>query len=1003
MPDDGLTFEQATQLNAGKSSAPKSSSAAPKPDDDGGISFEDASAMHTEAPERKSLLEKIALLPHHALMGIGEVVDKAINPRNWAEAAKQTVKTVGAAGSELVNRPGEALSEVNRGAQREAALLPAQLLDLPIAGLDQAMQYFADAPARTGYPSQKLEEAITKDDPNILGKPREALTPGAQTFRDLGTNIVAGMPAGPSGLATSAAMTVPMDVAERTAPNDPAFPLLAGAGTASIPALARKVAGKIAPLASKLPAVSQEGIQAELGKAVNEQTGGQIAKTNTQVPGVALTTAQTDPRLKAMQDEAVKKDPKLAAALEQREKENIKGLRGAIETTGGKGSPDSARALAEEKLLSAEERANRRLLGVRGPALQSSMSDEAGNLLSAKMSAARTEAAKPWEALKAFGQDANIETKPLAETMKSWEKGLSESDRGDIKANAEFNRKLNLIRKFAGEPEEGVEIIRNGVVPPPQVKPEVNIFELQDVRSSLGSLARRLSSGMDPNMRLAKLASDAADRVGKYIDGFDFKDPRVGPVMKQARESWKAYADRYLNPLAARKALGHDARGEELVTPAELLGKFTLPGPKGRDAISDLMKMDNSPEMQELVASHLAADLEKVPKTTKATNDWLRSHTEALIALDKSGAPHTSLKINSQTSTSWFEKFRQIVDDRAAVEYLHKSPLGKVAELSPQRVASKILGSADPLDMATELRSQFLDGTREGRDAWRGMRRAYADELIHKVTNVAGDAIDADKLAGFVGRFGKLNDIMLSPGANKLIANIQDAARRIEATSGKIASIPVERTLMDYVVDGLVGGIAGYLTGGLSAVGGGVALGAGAVTDYTRAMLRSRSQAVLREALLDPDFAQALSTKATPKAYAALPSKQRALLDDLMRAVPGMVPMITRQEPKAPPEPTRKTIPQRQSDARPTKEIGGQKYALAAPKPTPAVVPKPEAAAAPTPKAAIAKAPVPAPVKEKLEVSKPTSSGRRSATVNGRKYTITPTKNGRYIVEIAEA
>lgn len=987
-----------------------------------------------EAPEVKAeptILERLAGAPERIGNAILHFLGQAVNPANLGatigEAVRMAPQVVEASAPDLSKTrtafgqplPVQALNivpdEAKQGAFNALATLPSALLvDLPEAGSrliadtllgpgtsDAAERASAKAAEEMGLPqlpkppgSQTVKALVESFAPNAFGKAEEELTPREKTERRIGEFGASAVPFGAKALMPSVAAAPMVRIAEEVAPEDPAWQLFAAATGAILPEVVARTKSTLGRIKSPLPAVTKKGAEARVGEKLLEATEGQPLATKTDLPpGYKPTTTETDARIRGVQTDALKNDKTLGAALQSRAEENIKALRGAVEETGGQGIPETARQFADDALLAAEERSRDALSALRGSTPQPVLADRAGTLLNEQLGKARAQANAPWEKLREIGAQASVDFVPLSKKIDAWLNSLTRSERQDIARNADITSKLNLIKQLAGESADDVQITRYGPDGQP-IAPAVdeipgwaNVFEMQDIRSGLGGLARRIGSGMDPDPNLARLANDAAKIVAEHMDGkgptgvgrLEFENKAIQPLFQEAREAWRAYTERFRDPLLARRVMGHDAQGADIVSPAGLLEKFDVTGPKGRDAMRTLMAMDDSLAMQETVASNFAAELQKLPTTAKAADKWLRDHTDALVEMDQAGAramAREAQRVAAETkkqaqalsaisgepivqfpqpvaSVSWFEKFRQIVDDRAAFEALQKSPLGLFAGVSPRTAVDNLFNHPDMLNAGRELRRQVLTQP-NGRQAWRGIQRAYADRMIEKITGTSGEVVSADKLSAFLGRYGELNDILLQSKGNKLLTAIQDAARRMETAAAKGGAVPENLRYLDYVADGIVTGGMTYTSGPLT----GVLSGAG--FHFIRDALRARSAAVMREALIDQSYGDLLMQRASAKAQKSLPRAKRPLFDDLMFAAPGIVAQEAAQAAR-----------RRAAPTGPVRLVPAAKQPPAKPKP-----------------------------ERQSQAPAPVQPNQRTAS-NGRRYIITPMPGGKFAVEVA--
>ena len=893
--------------------------------------------------------------------------------------------------------------ESAQGALNEALKLPSQIaIDLPNAVGSGVEQLLFGGP---GLTPEQLR--VAKDIPN----PSELLS-SESIQRALEFTGIGGKP--------ESQLTEPERL-QRQAGEFATSMLVPGGPNAEAANLGRQV---VAPIKSgvrkmgeALPPITQAQHDREVGRMVQSARAGKPAPESLPtIPNVDPTAVQQDERLRNLHNQALKTDPTYAEALKQRDIETQKSLRGAVSDLGGTGTASDLAVIAQKRAAEADAAANASILEIREPklggghglALQpEEISRQASMRLDQAFQSKQKYFQDQYRRLGELGSQADMDVRPLVKELEDWEKSLSDADKLTLAENPKIRQRLELLKGYAKTaPKSGPEIVRYDASGSPLAEaartPEsgfAKFEQLRGLRSQLKTMQRELGGGVQPSADAARLAGKIEERLSKFMDNYEFPDKNLQVTYKSLNSAYRDFAERYLHPLEARKALRAGKTGADIVSPEGFMKLFVEGGPEGAASVRTLMRMDGSYEMQELVAAHLAEDFQARVKTVADADKWLRQYGPTLREL---GNPTPGQASAAQVSGPWFRKFSEVRDRVAASEAIKNSQLGRLTSqlgqdaITPEALASSISKSSNPAAQIKELQTTiFESGGRkapESQAAWGGFQRAYADHILSQIAS--RDVVNSESVSKLLQKNTEAIREAFGDSGVELLQKVQKISRRLEDTRVRGTVEPVDKTFLDAMVDGIVGAGVASVSSGVT----GIAAGAG--THVARQALRKRATEVLRRALLDKNFADDLERAATPQEFNKIPSERRALLapfaQEAAKLGGRLAPLY---EPEKKPEPialpTPKPKPQktaatatspskvqiaatnRPADLRPS--VAPVKLASAQPAQSAA---KPQAVASATPAAAAA-----------------APSKRQIRNVGSNRWAITPTKNGRWIVE----
>jgi hypothetical protein len=951
MADQGLSLEEAYATKSPAPSPPTSPASAPSLEDDAGLSLE--SVYQAQKP---TIVQRLAGAPERILRAYGEFVDQFLTPSNWVDTARETANVIGQIPGALKPTPGDPMAgtliggipqEARQGAFNTAVTLPQMLaVDLPnaVAGgiNDLLLGSGSAAEARTaeqqaraevskalGFevpniapPSAEQTRALVESyAPDVFGKAEEELTPEEKLARRVGEFGAAGAIGGPTAVIPSMAAAIPTRVAEEVAPDSPAWQLVAGGAGAMVPELAARAVPATQRAVARIPSVTKSGAERQAAERLLERTGGQpVAATAPDVPGLRPTTAELEPRLRSTQAEAAKTDPLLRESLAAREAENIAAARTAMDELGGKGLPESGRTLAERTVAEADAAAEQGLLQLKGVHTQDEATRKAADLIDASVTRVKNDEKILWNQFREFGQAADVPTQPLKRQLINWVRKQPKAYHpAKIKDPLDYlpPEIAQTLRKF-GEKE--------------------SIVEIQELRPVLRELRDNARYGSSPDARSARIYGGLYDVVTDYLKkGVRFEDPRIRTAHEAAIAKTLERVDIFDIPKEMRRVTGTDSRGGDLVSPGATLKTFVKKGPEGRDSIAQLLRADPSPDMRQFVMEYIAAEM---PPAAFKARQYVQQYEPLL----------------KEMGGGVYNRFIDVVERKAATEALRDSPLGRLAGVTPEGAMQKLLREPDPVGTAKALFRQVI-GTPGGKDALRGLKRAYADDLMRRVTDATDQIISPDKLAAALNLRPELTETVLGKRAVKTLRDIEAALRRTkEASAAKIIPVEKNQSFIDLIVHAAGAGAGGYFG---SLEGGIAGLAASAGVTRLRDIVHTNAQTALREMLLDPAVAEAAMRRASERNLTAVPRHARKLFEEILRATPGMAVQATR--PATQPATDAIVIPRVEEPAEPSA--------------------------------------IPVPATERRSDA---ATNSRTAQAN-RRFLITPKPNGQFLVEIAQA
>lgn len=895
-------------------------------------------------------------------------------------------------------QPGNALPgtmiprESAQGALNEALKLPSQIaIDLPNAVGSGVEQLLFGGPALTPEqlrvskdipnPSELLSsEAIQRvlEATGIGGKPESQLNEPERLQRQAGefaTSML--VPGGPDADMTRSVLA----------------PIKSG----------------IRKIGDGLPPITQAQHDREVGRMIQASRAGKPApEALPSIPNVDPTAVQQDERLRNLHNQALKTDPTYAEALKQRDIETQKSLRGAVSDLGGTGTASDLAVIAQKRAAEADAAANASILEIREPklggehglALQpEEVSRQASARLGRDFQSKQKYFQDQYRRLGELGAQADMNVRPLVKELEDWEKSLSDADKLTLAENPKIRQRLELLKGYAKTaPKSGPEIVRYDASGSPLAEaartPEsgfAKFEQLRGLRSQLKTMQRELGGGVQPSADAARLAGKIEERLSKFMDNYEFPDKQLQVTYKSLNSAYREFAERYLHPLESRKALRTGKTGADIVSPEGFMKLFVEGGPEGAASVRTLMRMDGSHEMQELVASHLAEDFQARVKTVADADKWLRQYGPTLREL---GNPTPGQASSAQISGPWFRKFSEVRDRVAAAEAIKNSQLGRLTAqlgqdaITPEALASSISKSSNPAAQIKELQTTIFESggrtTPESQAAWSGFQRAYADHILSQITS--REVVNSESVSKLLQKNAEALRVAFGDSGVELLQKVQKIARRLEDTRVRGTVEPVDKTFLDAMVDGIVGASVASVSSGVT----GIVAGAG--THVARQALRKRATEALRRALLDKNFADDLERAATPEEFNKIPTARRALLapfaQEAAKLGGRLAPLY---EPERKPEPIALPTPKPKPQKTAASAVSPSKVQTAATnRPAemrPSVAPGKLAAAQPAQPAA------------KPQTVAAAPSKRQIRNVGSNRWAITPTKNGRWIVE----
>lgn len=815
-----------------------------------------------------------------SILDTGEAVFNKGNIQSTIRATGETLAKI----PDAVEHPGE----FARGLMQGVATAPAALNDLALMGVDKSAQILGGAqplPADAAHPlgvataakmyedwGNTASDALTGTQPFDFKRPADE---GAAFARQSGEIIGgAALLGGSKALMPGAGAAIGTDVAQQVAPESPGWQVIGGALGAYAPsAIARGARGTMrAAQAVPEAAVaageavstvakpfSDKGRESVVGEALYEAAGRRVPDPDQPaVPGLAPTLGQitNNEGLLAL-EKTMAKSAEGVLPFKERLQENQAVAREAVTNLRGSGVPEDVRTLADRAMQVADEQAVSAERRASSGLSETQASDLARGRIESAREGMRQQRRSLWNAEDLMGDGALVDVNQLRLAL------------GDFMSS----RTKVQGRAIPKEIEEKLY----------QMADREPLAEIQSVRSEFGNMARQYAS--QGNASMADIYGGMRDVVGRFLDEQQFENPRIQEAYQAARAISRLEAGLFKQPTEMKQVLGRTPTGGQTVSPARTLEKFVRPGPAGRDTIRQVLNVDNSPEMANLIGDYIVS---KIPRGTQAARDFIRKYEPTLGEL-----PDVRQRLQS------------VVDARAAADALRESPLSIFAGKEPSVAIKQLLNNPDRIRAIRRLR-QYMSNHR---GAWDGFKAAYVDEVLRTIDSTIEQGATGNPAIkqGAVMKFYRDNaDVtreILGPVGEDTLRGVANAVEMINRTSrggypggSDTATMLTGHRFLDNVIakyldtdKGSMGSVAAGASIGWSF--GGPLLGAGGALAGARfhnmfANTRTQVQALLHEALLDPAKGRALMMQASTQSLRAMPRTMRTRLKAYVSKAP---------------------------------------------------------------------------------------------------------------------
>lgn len=371
---------------------------------------------------------------------------------------------------------------------------------------------------------------------------------------------------------------------------------------------------------------------------------------------------------------------------------------------------------------------------------------------------------------------------------------------------------------------------------------------------------------------------------------------RLATATNATRQRKQTFGAEPVNKILQRPGPSYDYK----MPAGDIAAHVWRPGPQGSSAVSAVLKgAHNSPEAIDAIRVGAAASLRKAAMTADGTIDpdkfaaWKARHAEALDALEKV-APNSTAPYEDAAKAG--VNLALIAHQRAAaIKAMQRSAIAKVANVDNPNDVTRSIGSIFGRRDAVQTMREVATAAKKDPVAFEGLRKAIIDHMTEKLVSNTEAAtsgknlIKSDQFQTFVG---KNRAALAQVFSGKEIASMEAIARDLKRANRSIAStkIPggsdtaqnlasmtkyaIEPTILNKLLEfgAWGGGGAGALIGhGLESGVTGALIGAGAgqVARWIgglRAAGITHVNELVRDAMLNPDFAKTLLMKASKRA-----------------------------------------------------------------------------------------------------------------------------------------
>lgn len=782
-----------------------------------------------------------------------------------------------------LNPFGEGIS-AKRGLERGAAALDIDLADDPETPWQAAQQGTGEAMAAL-VPVAKGLQAL-KGAGGAVGQFADDAYRTLASYLGSGVEITAGgvseaarqgaeNAGAPSWVQDTAALAAPMGLAA-------AFPAAKVAGKAALNVgeklplsgpfihAARAVPGKVAAAAA--PYTNRGGRNVAHERLV-ELVGGKdraemlAARTRGENP-LNLTPAEmtNDPGLLAVQREAARQDPALAARLADRAEDTARAARQQVGEMGG--APADAQAFFADRLRHYTARMKARAddaLGVteRNVARAGTASRDPGENSASVMQrvdeafrAAKVEETELWNRVP---MDEIVPVDNARSVANSWLSKLGPVSADDIPAKA--RQYLLDENDVFGE--------------------TASVRDMHQLYSSLRETARNARAGNKTQKQLALVADEIADAILKDLGAVDGATP-AGRAINEARAASRALHETFDQGAVGR--LMRKTNAGDTATDPELALERTI-GRQGTSAMKadEQLTKAAGEDVRGFVADYIrgsfgerAFDANGV-FTARGANGFIRSNRELLkrypeLAQEIRGAVGQRI-----TAEDFAARIGKAVDGARTARH---SAAQRFLDAPPEKAFEAVLSDKSPARAAAKLAAQARKDT-SGR-AMAGLKGAVSDYLIQrgfsvKANRVVGDGdaivsiLDDQKAMAAIRQLFTPQEVSRLKLIGRHLAQSQNA-QRAQPEIGELVEPRAGRLIE--TIGRIAGAQAGAQMGGGTAGGSlqAAQIGSARVKEALGYLVSDKASQMLADAVEDPELLRALLTEvAAPRVERTLP------------------------------------------------------------------------------------------------------------------------------------